>query len=124
MQFQNFISQAKTLPTFVDLPFPSPKPSGKHHNPPRCRGVLHFFTSCSLVLLISSQMSSTGEHFTPNPSDSMTVIQPQPESVQPQTSQPSATAQSALPPMAASSTVFTEVSQVDIKCEVEVGDGC
>ena len=55
-------------------------------------------------------MSSTGEHFTPNPSNSMTVIQPQPESVQPQTSQPSATAQSALPPMAASSTVFTEVN--------------
>lgn len=52
-------------------------------------------------------MSSTGEHFTPNPSDSMIVIQPQLESVQPQTSQPLAIA---LPFTAASITVFTEVN--------------
>ena len=54
-------------------------------------------------------MSSTGEHFAPNPSDSMTVIQPQPqlELVQPQTSQPSATA---LPLTTTSSTAFTEVN--------------
>ena len=51
-------------------------------------------------------MSSTSEHFTHNPSDSMIVIQPQLESVQPQTSEPSA---AALPPTVTSSTIFTEV---------------
>ena len=58
-------------------------------------------------LCLFSQMSSTDEHFTRSPSNNMTVIQPQLESVQPQTSQPSGTA---FPPTEDSSTGITKVN--------------